>query len=149
MSNFWSVYHHSNTVPPPQSSVAMWEPWWFNRSCSIVSSSLYLRTVFLQNLIARQSPHDFTLISRHVYYLAVMCLVMLCLYSTRSFFVTLLFPRAQSGRWSSFGKWVWFTESNNFNYFLFTCFLFTQFIVDKMNKFALYPVKQTNHILSK
>jgi len=33
-------------------------------------------------------------------------------YSTRSPFVTLLSRPAQSGRWSSFGKWVWFTESH-------------------------------------
>jgi len=34
------------------------------------------------------------------------------LQSTRSPFVTLLSRRAQSGRWSSFGKRVWFTESH-------------------------------------
>jgi hypothetical protein len=32
------------------------------------------------------------------------------MYSTRSAFLTWLSQHAQSGRWSSFGKWVWFTE---------------------------------------
>jgi len=32
--------------------------------------------------------------------------------SARSPFVTLLSRRAQSGRWSSFGKRVWFNESH-------------------------------------
>jgi len=45
---------------------------------------------------------------------------------TRSPFVTLLSRRAQSGRWSSFGKRVWFTESHivlisSF----FTCFIYS------------------------
>jgi len=31
---------------------------------------------------------------------------------TRSPFLTWLSQHAQSGRWSSFGKWVWFTESH-------------------------------------
>ena len=51
--------------------------------------------------------------------------------STRSAFVTSLFRRAQSGRWSSFGKRVWFTESHLvFSYYPFTYVLFTQFILD-------------------
>ena len=33
-------------------------------------------------------------------------------YSTQSPFLSLLSRRAQSGRWSSFGKRVWFTESH-------------------------------------
>ena len=52
--------------------------------------------------------------------------------STRSPFVTLLSRSAQSGRWSSFGKRLWFTESHNFLIISFV--LFTQFIVDKMKK---------------
>jgi len=32
--------------------------------------------------------------------------------SSRSSFVTLLSRRAQCGRWSSFGKRMWFTESH-------------------------------------
>ena len=50
-------------------------------------------------------------------------------------FVTLLSRRSQFDRWSSFGKRVWFTESQIvlIIYFLLVV-LFTQFIVDKMNK---------------
>ena len=50
---------------------------------------------------------------------------------TRSPFVTLLPRRAQYGRWSSFGKRVWFTESHLVLIisFLFAV-LFTQFILD-------------------
>jgi len=35
-----------------------------------------------------------------------------CGYSTWSPFISCLSQRAQSGRWSSFGKWLWFTESH-------------------------------------
>ena len=51
-------------------------------------------------------------------------------YSTRSSFVTLLSRLAQSGRWSSFGKWVWFTESHLVLIISFLLVLFTQFILD-------------------
>jgi len=64
--------------------------------------------------------------------------------STRSSFVTLLSRRAQSGRWSSFGKRAWFTESHLVFVILFTCVLFTHFILDITNG-VLYPVKQLDH----
>jgi len=53
--------------------------------------------------------------------------------STRSLFVTLLSRHTQSGRWSSLGKRVWFTESR---VVLIISLLvwFTQFIVDKIKK---------------
>jgi len=42
--------------------------------------------------------------------------------STRSPFVTLLSRCTPTGRWSSFGKRVWFTEITHiFNYFFFPC----------------------------
>jgi len=45
---------------------------------------------------------------------------------------------------------VWFTESHIVLVISFLLVvLFTQFIVDKMKKGVLYPVKQLNHILSK
>ena len=46
----------------------------------------------------------------------------------RSPFVPLLSWRRQSGRWSFFGKWVWFTESHIVLIILVV--LFTQFILD-------------------
>jgi len=49
---------------------------------------------------------------------------------TRSSFVTLLSRRAQSGRWSSFEKRVWFTESHIVLIISFLLVLFTHFIVD-------------------
>ena len=56
-------------------------------------------------------------------------------FSTRSLFVTLLSRRAQSGRWSSFRKRVWFTESHLVLIISFLLVvLFTQFIVDKILK---------------
>jgi len=71
--------------------------------------------------------------------------------TTRSPFVTCLSRRSQSGRWSSFRKRVWFTESHIVliisSFFLLV--LFTQFIVGKMKKVVLYQVKQLNHVLSK
>ena len=55
--------------------------------------------------------------------------------STQSPFVTLLSRRAQSGRWSSFGKRVWFTESHTVLVISFLLFvLFSQFIVDEMER---------------
>jgi len=52
-------------------------------------------------------------------------------YSARSPFVILLSRRAQSARWSSFGKRSWFTESHTvWVIFASTCVLFTQFILD-------------------
>jgi len=49
----------------------------------------------------------------------------------RSSFVTLFSRRAQYGRWSSFGKWVWFTESHIVLIISFLLVvLFTQFILD-------------------
>ena len=52
-------------------------------------------------------------------------------HSTLSPFVTLLPRRAQSGRWSSFGKLVWFTESHIVLIISFLLLvLFTQFILD-------------------
>jgi len=70
--------------------------------------------------------------------------------STQSPFVTLLSPRAQSGRWFSFGKRLWFTESHLILIIsILLVVLFTRFIVDNMKKFVLYPVKQLNHILLK
>jgi len=72
------------------------------------------------------------------------------MYSTRSSFVTLLSRRTHSGRWSSFGKRVWFTESHIVLIISFVLIiLFTQFIVDKMKKVVLYQVKQLNHTFSK
>jgi len=37
----------------------------------------------------------------------------------------------------------------SFSYFFVLVVLFTKFIVDKMKKVVLYPVKQLNHILLK
>ena len=52
-------------------------------------------------------------------------------FSTRSPFVILLSRRAQSGRWSSFGKRAWFTESHLvLVIFFFTYVLFINFIID-------------------
>ena len=52
--------------------------------------------------------------------------------STRPPFVTLLPQRARSGRWSSFRKRVWVTESRLVLWFSFSLVaLFTQFIPDK------------------
>jgi len=48
----------------------------------------------------------------------------------RSPFVTLLSRRAQYGRWSSFGKRVWFTESHTVLMISFLLVSFTQFILD-------------------
>ena len=50
--------------------------------------------------------------------------------STQSPFVTLLSRRAQSGRWPSFGKRVWFTESHIVLIIYFLLVLFTQFTLD-------------------
>jgi len=69
--------------------------------------------------------------------------------SARSPFVTLLSRRAQTGRWSSFGKRVWFTESHTVLITYFLLVLFTQFIGDKLKKYVLYQVKHLNHILLK
>jgi len=67
-------------------------------------------------------------------YNSVHCMYRL-LHSTRSPFVTLLSRRAQFGRWSSFGKRVWFTVSHTVLIISFLLFvLFTQFIVDKMKR---------------
>jgi len=52
------------------------------------------------------------------------------LFYTRSPFVTLLSRRAQSGRWSSFGKRVWFTESHIVLIISFLLVLFTHCILD-------------------
>ena len=54
--------------------------------------------------------------------------------STRSPFATLLSRRAQFGRWSSFGKRVWFTKSHIVLVTVFSLVLFAQFIVNEMNK---------------
>ena len=54
-------------------------------------------------------------------------------YYARSPFVSLLSRRSQSGRWSSFGKRVWFTESHIIliiSFFFLLIVLFTQFILD-------------------
>jgi len=52
-------------------------------------------------------------------------------WSSLSSFVTLLSRRFQFGRWSSYGKQVWFTESHIDLIISFLLFvLFTQFIVD-------------------
>ena len=51
--------------------------------------------------------------------------------STRSSFVILTTRRTQSGRWSTFGKRVWFTESHLVSIISFLLLvLFTEFIVD-------------------
>ena len=55
---------------------------------------------------------------------------------------------AQSGRWSSFGKRVWFSESNIvlvISYYLLFYLLNLLFI--KWRKAVLYQVKKLNHIL--
>jgi len=71
-------------------------------------------------------------------------------YSALSPFVTLLSRRSQFDRWSSFRKRAWFTESHIvLIIYSLLVVLFTQFIVDKMKKGALYQVKQLNHILLK
>ena len=74
----------------------------------------------------------------------------LALLPTRLPFVILVSRRAQSGIWSSFGKRVWFTESDRIVIIssLFVV-LFTQFIFDKIQKGLLYQVKQPNNILLK
>ena len=72
-------------------------------------------------------------------------------FSTRSPVVTFFSRHAQSGRWSSFRKRVWFIESQIILIISFLLVvLFTQFIVDKMKKKGLLcQVKQLNHILLK
>ena len=65
-------------------------------------------------------------------------------HSTRSPFVTSLSRHAQSGRWSPFGKRVWFTESHSFNYYFFLVVLFTQFIVDNNGKKKVCYIKLNN-----
>jgi hypothetical protein len=55
---------------------------------------------------------------------------LVCIQCARSPSVTLLSRRAQSGRWSSFGKRVWFTESHKVSIISFLLVLFTQFIPD-------------------
>ena len=74
------------------------------------------------------------------------------IYSTRSPLLTCMSRRAQSGRRSSFGKRVWFTESH---IVLITSFLlvvlFTRFIVDNMKEKAccIKLNNCVNHILLK
>jgi len=67
-------------------------------------------------------------------------------YSTQPSFVTLLSRRAQSGRLSSFGKRVWFTESHIVLIISFLLVLFTQFTVDKTKKKACC-IKLNNQII--
>jgi len=72
-------------------------------------------------------------ISTHIMVLKVMTqrgLEVTCIWeSTRSPYLTWLSPLAQSGRWSSFGKWAWVTESHSVSYFFLLVVLFTQFIL--------------------
>jgi len=71
-------------------------------------------------------------------------------HSTRSPFVTLVSQCAQSGRWSSFGKRVWFTESHIVLLLSFYLLLYLlNFLLIKWKKGVLYQVKQLNHILLK
>jgi hypothetical protein len=83
-------------------------------------------------------------------YLRILCLDLflqmgLCWTSSTSPpFITWVSRCAQSGRWSSFEKRVWFTESFFFFFFFFPLLVFfTQFILDKLNTGLLNQVKQT------
>jgi hypothetical protein len=60
-------------------------------------------------------------------------------HSTRSPFLTWLSRRAQSGRWSSFGKWVWFNESHTALFIFTFCFIYS--IYSWYKKGVLYQVK--------
>jgi len=60
--------------------------------------------------------------------------------STRSPFVTLLSWHAQSGRWSSFGKWVWFTESQIVLFFYLLFYLLNFLLIKWKKKGVLYQV---------
>jgi len=71
-------------------------------------------------------------------------------YSTWSPFVTLLSRRAQSGRWSFFGKRVWFSESHIVLIISFyPLFYLLNLLLIKWKKGVLYRVTQLNHILLK
>jgi len=59
--------------------------------------------------------------------------------------VSLLSRRAQSGRWSSFGKRVWFTESHTFNYFFLTRFIYSSY--SWYNKWSAISSKTTRSFL--
>jgi len=73
-----------------------------------------------------------------------------CSLSTRSPCVNSLSRRAQSGRWSSFGKRVWFTESHTVLIISFyLLFYLLNLLLIKWTKGVLYQVKQLNHILLK
>ena len=65
-----------------------------------------------------------------------------CTGCTRSPFLTWVSRRAQSGRWSSFDRRVWFTESHIVLVIYFIVVLFTQFILN-IQKVSLYQVKET------
>ena len=70
------------------------------------------------------------------------------LYSTRSPFLSFLSQRAQSGRRTSFGRWMWFTESHIVLVIFLLIILLLHFILD-INKGVLYPVKQPNNFFIK
>jgi len=69
--------------------------------------------------------------------------------STRSPFVTLLSGRAQTGRWSSFGKRAWFNKPHIVLIISFYLFYLLSSLLIKWKKVVLYQVKQLNHILLK
>jgi len=60
-------------------------------------------------------------------------------------FVTLLSQRAQYGRWSSFGKRVWFTESHIVLTIVFSLMFYLLNLFLIWNNGVLYPVKQLDH----
>jgi len=65
--------------------------------------------------------------------------------STRSPFVTLLSRRAQSGRWSSFGRRVWFTESHLVLLSFPLCFIYSFYFW--YNEWSVLSSKTTRSFL--
>jgi len=66
--------------------------------------------------------------------------------STRLPFVTLLSRRAQSGRWSSFGKRVWFSDSHKGLIISFStcCFIYSNYSWYKIMDYYIW-LKQLDH----
>ena len=75
-----------------------------------------------------------------------------CTSSTWYPFLTWLSRHAQSGRWSSFGKWVWFTESNivlviSLYFFYLLIFLYKKGVLYQVKKTKSYFIKITQSLL--
>jgi len=94
-----------------------------------VRPKIFLNT-FLSNIINLLFMVSFKTHTSQAYVTVGHMLYSAIQYSTWSPFLTLLSRRAQSGRWSSFGKLVWFTESHIVLIISFLlAVLFTQLIV--------------------